>query len=58
MRSRSSAAPRTRRQAAKICADLGVRCAASSGAGVEFLADPESSYITGQVYPVNGGLYM
>jgi NAD(P)-dependent dehydrogenase (short-subunit alcohol dehydrogenase family) len=25
---------------------------------VEFLADPESSYITGQVYPVNGGLYM
>ena len=24
---------------------------------VEFLADPESSYITGQVYPVNGGLY-
>ena len=22
---------------------------------VEFLADPESSYITGQVYPVNGG---
>ena len=26
--------------------------------GVEFLADPESGYITGQVYPVNGGLYM
>jgi NAD(P)-dependent dehydrogenase (short-subunit alcohol dehydrogenase family) len=25
---------------------------------VEFLADPESSYITGQVYAVNGGLYM
>ena len=25
---------------------------------VEFMADPESSYITGQVYPVNGGLYM
>jgi acetoacetyl-CoA reductase len=25
---------------------------------VEFLADPDSSYITGQVYPVNGGLYM
>ena len=25
---------------------------------VEFLVDPESSYITGQVYPVNGGLYM
>ena len=25
---------------------------------VEFLADPESSYITGQVYSVNGGLYM
>jgi acetoacetyl-CoA reductase len=25
---------------------------------VEFLADPESGYITGQVYPVNGGLYM
>jgi acetoacetyl-CoA reductase len=24
----------------------------------EFLADPESGYITGQVYPVNGGLYM
>ena len=25
---------------------------------VEFLADPESGYITGQVYSVNGGLYM
>jgi NAD(P)-dependent dehydrogenase (short-subunit alcohol dehydrogenase family) len=25
---------------------------------VEFLADPESVYITGQVYAVNGGLYM
>jgi acetoacetyl-CoA reductase len=25
---------------------------------VEFLADPQSGYITGQVYPVNGGLYM
>jgi acetoacetyl-CoA reductase len=25
---------------------------------VEFLADPESGYITGQVYPVNGGLHM
>jgi len=25
---------------------------------VEFLADPASAYITGQVYPVNGGLYM
>ena len=25
---------------------------------VEFLADPESGYITGQMYPVNGGLYM
>ncbi len=25
---------------------------------VEFLADPEAGYITGQVYPVNGGLYM
>ena len=25
---------------------------------VEFLADPESGYITWQVYPVNGGLYM
>jgi NAD(P)-dependent dehydrogenase (short-subunit alcohol dehydrogenase family) len=25
---------------------------------VEFLSDPESGYITGQVYPVNGGLYM
>jgi acetoacetyl-CoA reductase len=25
---------------------------------VEFLADPESGYITGQVYHVNGGLYM
>jgi NAD(P)-dependent dehydrogenase (short-subunit alcohol dehydrogenase family) len=25
---------------------------------VEFLADPESSYITGQVYAINGGLYM
>ena len=22
------------------------------------LADPESDHITGQVYPVNGGLYM
>ena len=25
---------------------------------VEFLADPESAYITGQIYPINGGLYM
>ena len=25
---------------------------------VEFLADPDSSYITGQVYSINGGLYM
>jgi NAD(P)-dependent dehydrogenase (short-subunit alcohol dehydrogenase family) len=25
---------------------------------VEFLSDPESGYITGQVYAVNGGLYM
>lgn len=25
---------------------------------VEFLADPDSSYITGQVFSVNGGLYM
>jgi len=25
---------------------------------VEFLADPQSAYITGQVYAVNGGLYM
>jgi acetoacetyl-CoA reductase len=25
---------------------------------VEFLADPESAYITGHVYPINGGLYM
>jgi NAD(P)-dependent dehydrogenase (short-subunit alcohol dehydrogenase family) len=25
---------------------------------VEFLVDPESTYITGQVYAVNGGLYM
>jgi NAD(P)-dependent dehydrogenase (short-subunit alcohol dehydrogenase family) len=25
---------------------------------VEFLADPESGYITGQVYAINGGLYM
>jgi NAD(P)-dependent dehydrogenase (short-subunit alcohol dehydrogenase family) len=25
---------------------------------VEFLADPESEYITGQVYSVNGGLHM
>ena len=25
---------------------------------VEFLADPESSYITGQAYSVNGGLNM
>jgi len=25
---------------------------------VEFLADPESAYISGQVYSVNGGLYM
>ena len=25
---------------------------------VEFLTDPESGYITGQMYPVNGGLYM
>jgi acetoacetyl-CoA reductase len=25
---------------------------------VEFLADPDSAYITGQIYSVNGGLYM
>jgi NAD(P)-dependent dehydrogenase (short-subunit alcohol dehydrogenase family) len=25
---------------------------------VEFLVDPESSYITGAVYNVNGGVYM
>jgi NAD(P)-dependent dehydrogenase (short-subunit alcohol dehydrogenase family) len=25
---------------------------------VEFLVDPDSSYITGQVYSINGGLYM
>ncbi len=25
---------------------------------VEFLADPDSAYITGQVYSINGGLYM
>jgi NAD(P)-dependent dehydrogenase (short-subunit alcohol dehydrogenase family) len=25
---------------------------------VEFLADPESAYITGQVYSVNGGIHM
>jgi NAD(P)-dependent dehydrogenase (short-subunit alcohol dehydrogenase family) len=25
---------------------------------VEFLADPDSAYITGQVYSVNGGLFM
>ena len=25
---------------------------------VEFLADPDSSYITGEVYGINGGLYM
>ena len=25
---------------------------------VEFLADPDSAYITGQVHPVNGCLYM
>jgi NAD(P)-dependent dehydrogenase (short-subunit alcohol dehydrogenase family) len=25
---------------------------------VEFLADPESGYMTGGVFPVNGGLYM
>ena len=25
---------------------------------VEFLADPDSAYITGQVYAINGGLYM
>jgi hypothetical protein len=25
---------------------------------VEFLADPESSYITGAVYNVNGGVFM
>jgi len=25
---------------------------------VEFLADPDSAYVTGQVYAVNGGLYM
>jgi NAD(P)-dependent dehydrogenase (short-subunit alcohol dehydrogenase family) len=25
---------------------------------VEFLADPDSSFITGQIYSVNGGQYM
>jgi len=25
---------------------------------VEFLADPDAAYITGQVFNVNGGLYM
>jgi hypothetical protein len=25
---------------------------------VEFLADPDSGYITGEVYGINGGLYM
>jgi acetoacetyl-CoA reductase len=25
---------------------------------VEFLADPDSGYVTGHVYPINGGLYM
>jgi acetoacetyl-CoA reductase len=25
---------------------------------VEFLADPESAFITGQLYSVNGGQYM
>jgi len=25
---------------------------------VEFLAHPDASYITGQVYSINGGLYM
>jgi hypothetical protein len=25
---------------------------------VEFLADPESGYITGSVFDVNGGLFM
>jgi NAD(P)-dependent dehydrogenase (short-subunit alcohol dehydrogenase family) len=25
---------------------------------VEFIADPDSGYITGEVYGINGGLYM
>jgi acetoacetyl-CoA reductase len=25
---------------------------------VEFLADPDSAFITGQIYSVNGGQYM
>jgi acetoacetyl-CoA reductase len=25
---------------------------------VEFLADPESGYITGEIFDINGGLYM
>ena len=25
---------------------------------VEFLADPDSGYITGQIFSVNGGMYM
>jgi hypothetical protein len=25
---------------------------------VEFLADPESGYITGEIIDINGGLYM
>jgi NAD(P)-dependent dehydrogenase (short-subunit alcohol dehydrogenase family) len=34
------------------------RCAGRIARVVEFIADPESGYITGQVYPVNGGLCM
>src|SRR5207244_1005934 len=44
-----------------IIAQIPVRRLGSAdeiGRMVEFVADPDSSYITGQVFSVNGGLYM
>jgi NAD(P)-dependent dehydrogenase (short-subunit alcohol dehydrogenase family) len=42
-----------------ICERLAARgVTVAAGYSREFLASPDSGYITGQVYAVNGGLYM